>query len=63
MPSIQGFCYYLAFLDDFSHASWVFNLKDCSYVLPSIHQFLQEISTQYSNIPKIFHIDNALEFV
>ena len=63
MPSILGFCYCIVFVDDFSRATWVYPLKDRTDVLPSIHSFLQEISTQYSKTPKIFCIDNALEFV
>ena len=63
VPSILGFWYYIVFVDDFSHASWVYLLKDWIDVLPSIHQFLQEISTQYSKTPQILRTDNALEYV
>ena len=52
-----------SFVNDFLSTSWVYLLKDCIDALPSIHQFLQEISAQYSNTPKIPCINNALELV
>ena len=62
VPSILGILYYIVFVDDFSHASWVYLLKDRTDVLPYIHQILQEISTQYSKTPKILCIDNVFSF-
>ena len=44
--SISNFRYYIVFIDDFSRASWVYLLRDRTDVLPSVRQFLQEISTQ-----------------
>ena len=61
--SISNFRYYIVFIDDFSRASWVYLLRDRTNVLPSVRQFLQEISTQYSLTPKILRTDNAMEFV
>ena len=63
VPSILGFCCYIIFVDNLFHASWIYLLKNLTDVMPSIHLFLQEISTQYSKTPKKFHTDNALEFV
>ena len=61
--SIFGFHYYIVFVDDYSHVSWAYLLKDCTDVLPFVLRFLQEISTQYSITPKVIHTNNALEFV
>ena len=63
VASILVLRYYIVFVYDFSRASWVYLFKYRTDVLPSIHQFLQEISNQYSNTPKILGTDNALEFV
>ena len=62
VTSILGIHYYIIFVDDFSRVSRVYLLKYRTDVLPSIHQFRQEISTKYSKTPKILCIDNALEF-
>ena len=62
VPSILDFFCYIVFVDDFSRASWVYLFKDYTNVLPPIHRFLQEISTEYSKTPKILHSD-ALKFV
>ena len=61
--SITKFHYYIVFVDDYSRVSWVYLLPDRTEVLPMLRRFLQEISTQYSAIPKILRTDNALEFV
>ena len=63
ISSISNFRYYIVFIEDFSRASWVYLLRDRTDVLPSVRQFLQEISTQYSLTPKILRTDNAMEFV
>ena len=55
--------YYIVFVDDYSHTSWVYLLKDRLHVMPVVRQFLVEMKNQFSTIPKCLHTDNALEFV
>ena len=62
IPSISGHCYYIVFIDDYTHVSWVYLLYDCFEVVTTITHFITEVVTQYSTTPKILCIDNALEF-
>ena len=57
-----GFLYFIDFVDEFC-AYLGYHLKDHIDVLPTILQFLQEVSTQYSTIPIILCIDKALELI
>lgn len=61
--SDSGFRYFLIFVDDFSHMTWLHLLKDRSQVLTVIKQFYNEIKTQFSTTVKIFRTNNAMEFV
>lgn len=61
--SVYGYRYYIVFIDDFLHASWVYLLKDRSQVLDVLKNFINEIKNQFDVIPKCLHMDIALEFV
>ena len=63
LPSLLGFCHYMVLIDDYSHVSWVYLLKDRTEVLSMIHQFLQKVTTQYVCTPKVLRRDNATELV
>ena len=53
VPSILRFCYYIIFVDDFSLASWGYLIKNCTNILPFVHQFLQEIFAQNLKSTKV----------
>lgn len=60
---VSGHRYYIVFVDDYSRVSWVYLLIDRLRVLDTVKHFFAEIINQYSVIPKISCIDNALEFI
>ena len=60
---VLGFRYYIVFVDDYSHVSWVYLLKDRFHVPEVIKKFFNEIKTRFSTSPKLFRTDNTLEFV
>ena len=59
-PSISGHRYYIVFVDDYAHMSWVYLLCDRSEVVTTVTHFITEVVTQYSTMPKILRTDNAL---
>ena len=63
IQSTSGCGYYIVFIDDYSCVFWVYLLKDRMYVLDVVKKFFVEIINQFSTSPKVFHTDNALEFV
>ena len=60
---MPGHRYYIIFIDDFSHTSWVYLLKDRSHVIDVFKTFNTEIKNQFTVTTKYLRIDNALEFV
>ena len=60
---MSGHRYYIVFIDDFSRVSWVYLLKDHSYIYDVLRTFLTEIKNQFDVTPKFLRTDNALEFV
>ena len=50
-------------IDDYSHVSLVYLLKDRTKVLSTIRKFLQEVTTQYAWSPKVLQTDNASKLV
>jgi len=63
MPSIKGFRYFLLFVDDFSHMTWLYLLKERSEVSSVIELFFDEIKNQFSTSIRVLRTDNALEYV
>ena len=63
MSSVFNFRYYIIFIDDYSRVSWVYLLRDRSYVATVIKKNFIEIKIQFSATTHFFRIDNALEFV
>ena len=49
VPSSKGFRYFLIFIDDFSHMTWLYLLKERSEVSGVIELFHNEIKTQFSS--------------
>ena len=60
--SPSGGRYYIIFVDDYTRVSWTYIIKTQKEVLDKVHQFIIEITTQYSTTPKVLRIHNALEF-
>jgi hypothetical protein len=59
---VGGSRYFVIFVDDFSHYTWIYLMKNCSEVLTIYYDFAKMIQTQYSKAIKIFRFDNAREY-
>ena len=62
VASIGGSRYFVVFIDDYSHYSWIFPMKSRSEILPIYNNFAKMVETQFSKHIKTFHSDNALEY-
>ena len=62
VSSIGGSRYFVVFIDDYSHYSWIFNMKHHSELLQVYSNFAKMVETQFSKRIKIFRFDNALEY-
>ena len=51
------------FVDDNTHASWVYLLCGRSKVVTIVTHFIMEVVTQYSTTLKILRDDNTLKFI
>ena len=60
--SIGGFRYFVVFVDDYTHYSWIFNMKHHSELLQVYSNFVKIVETQFSKCIKFFRSDNALEY-
>ena len=60
--SIGGFRYFVVFVDDYTHYSWIFNMKHHLELLQVYSNFVKIVETQFSKCIKIFRSDNALEY-
>ena len=63
VPSVSSHKYYIVFVDDYSHVSWIYILKDRVHVFDVIQNFFTEIKNQFSVTPKYLRTDNALKFI
>ncbi|RVX23720.1 Retrovirus-related Pol polyprotein from transposon TNT 1-94 [Vitis vinifera] len=62
VASIGGSRYFVVFIDDYSHYSWIFPMKSHSEILPIYSNFAKMVETQFSKHIKTFRSDNALEY-
>ena len=62
VASIGGSRYFVIFIDDFFHYSWIFPMKSHSEILPIYNNFAKMVETQFSKRIKTFRFDNALEY-
>ena len=60
--STLGFQYFVAFIDDFSHYSWLFLIKSRVELFFVFHKFFVEIRNQFKASFRILRSDNALEY-
>ena len=62
IASIGGSRYFVVFIDDYSHYSWIFPMKSRPELLPIYNNFVKMVETQFSKHIKTFQFDNALEY-
>ena len=60
--SIGGSRYFVVFIDDYSHYSWIFPMKFHSEILPIYNNFAKMVEIQFSKRIKTFQFVNALEY-
>ena len=63
VTSLDGFSYYVYFIDDFSRYTWLYLLRHRSDVLIVYHQFSEMIFTQFGKRIKVFRSDGAREYL
>lgn len=62
ISSVNGFRYFVLFIDDYSRFTWIYFLKHRSE-LPQIYiSFAKMIKTYFSSVIKILRTDNAMEY-
>uniref|UniRef100_A0A453GJS8 Integrase catalytic domain-containing protein n=1 Tax=Aegilops tauschii subsp. strangulata TaxID=200361 RepID=A0A453GJS8_AEGTS len=61
--SFSGFQYYLVVLDDFTHFSWTFPLRNKSDTSTVLQRFFTFVHTQFNVIIKSMQCDNGGEFI
>ena len=54
--------YFVVFVDDYSHYSWIFNIKYRSELLQVYFNFAKMVEIQFSKRIKIFRSNNALKY-
>ena len=62
VASIGRSQYFVVFIDDYSHYSWIFPMKSHSEILPIYSNFAKMVETQLAKRIKIFRSDNALKY-
>ena len=54
IASIKGSQYFVVFINDYSHYSWIFPMKSCSEILSIYSNFTKMVKTQFSKHIKTF---------
>jgi hypothetical protein len=62
VANMSGLHYFVIFIDDFSHCTWVFLMKFRHELLDIYRTFAKIVETQFSKPIKAFCFDNALEY-
>jgi hypothetical protein len=60
--TVGGSRYFVIFVDDFSHYTRIYLMKNRSEVLTIYRDFAKMVQTQYSKAIKVFRTDNAREY-
>ncbi|XP_077254152.1 uncharacterized protein LOC143893080 [Tasmannia lanceolata] len=60
--SLFGFRYFVVFIDDYSHMTWTYLIKDRSEVFSVFRDFYAEVSNQFSCVIQCLRTDNAKEY-
>ena len=58
-----GFKYFVTFVDDFSHVTWLYLMKSRSKLFAHFTAFCDEIKTQFHVPIQILRNDNAKEYL
>ena len=62
-PSLTGSRYVLMFIDDLSHYTWVYLLKNKSHVFERFKEFRALVENQCGQLVKCLRYDNGGEYV
>jgi hypothetical protein len=62
VQSVSGYKYYLVILDDCTHYSWTFPLRQKSDTFPTLSHFFAFVSTQFGRTIRSVQCDNGREF-
>jgi hypothetical protein len=62
ISSVSGYKYYLAILDDCTHYSWTFLLRQKPDTFPTLSHFFAFVSTQFGRTIRSVQCDNGREF-
>ena len=60
--SVSGYVYYVSFIDDYSHKTWIYLLKGKDKVFGKFKEFKVLMENPYENNIKILRSDNGGEF-
>ncbi|KAI0502572.1 hypothetical protein KFK09_017526 [Dendrobium nobile] len=61
-PSINGFKYYIIFIDDFSKFLWLYLMNSKQETFSKFCHFCSMVQTQFHTTPKFFRSDDGGEF-
>jgi transposase InsO family protein len=60
--SMNGYRYFVTFIDCFSHVTWVYLMKNKSEVFDCVKDFHMSIQTQYGAVVKVLRSYNGTEY-
>ena len=61
-PSLSGYLYYVLFIDDFSHKTWIFFLKTKNETIGKFQEFKALVENQTSRKIRALRSDNGGEY-
>ena len=61
--SATGFKYFVTFVDNFSHITWFYLMKNCSKLFSHFIAFCYKIQTQFHVSVQTLRSDNAKEYL
>ncbi|PKU71759.1 Retrovirus-related Pol polyprotein from transposon TNT 1-94 [Dendrobium catenatum] len=63
VPSVEGFRYYIVFVDDYTRFSWLYFMHTKQEVLSKFQSLCNYIKTQFNSTPKTLRSDGGGEFI